>query len=162
MAATGPAPWGWAARDAGRAWTASTLSATVAGRCRFAGPAAGQPARTGQRALTTEDVKAIFRNISFTSAEPSGEQVTPKLGRPDNPLPLTDADAMRALAHPARIALLQHLALEGARTATECAPVVGLSPSACSYHLRQLARYGFVAQDQAAAATAGSGPGGPR
>ncbi|HEY7429726.1 MAG TPA: helix-turn-helix domain-containing protein [Streptosporangiaceae bacterium] len=90
--------------------------------------------------------------MSFTSPEPPDEPATPKLGRPDNPLPLTDADAMRALAHPARIALLQHLALEGARTATECAPVVGLSPSACSYHLRQLARYGFVAQDRGAAA----------
>jgi hypothetical protein len=76
----------------------------------------------------------------------------PKPGEPANPLPLTDADAMRALAHPARIGLMVHLALEGAHTATECAPVVGLSPSACSYHLRQLARYGFVEQDQAAAA----------
>lgn len=37
-------------------------------------------------------------------------------------------------------------------TATECAPVAALSPSACSYHLRQLARYGFVEQDHAAAA----------
>jgi len=59
---------------------------------------------------------------------------------------------MRALAHPARIALWQHLLLEGPATATECAPVAELSPSACSYHLRQLARYGFVEQDQAAAA----------
>lgn len=59
---------------------------------------------------------------------------------------------MRALAHPARIALWQHLGLEGPATATECAPVAGLSPSACSYHLRQLARYGFVEQDPAAAA----------
>jgi len=58
---------------------------------------------------------------------------------------------MRALAHPARIALWQHLLLEGPATATECAPIAGLSPSACSYHLRQLARYGFVEQDQQAA-----------
>ena len=59
---------------------------------------------------------------------------------------------MRALAHPARIALWQHLLFEGPATATECAPSAGLSPSACSYHLRQLARFGFVEQDQAAAA----------
>ena len=59
---------------------------------------------------------------------------------------------MRALAHPARIALWQHLLLEGPATATECAPVADLSPSACSYHLRQLARFGFVEQDQASAA----------
>jgi len=39
---------------------------------------------------------------------------------------------------------MQHLALEGPATATECADVAGLSPSACSYHLRALAKYGFV------------------
>jgi predicted ArsR family transcriptional regulator len=65
---------------------------------------------------------------------------------------LTDPETMRALAHPARIVLWQHLGLEGPATATECAAVAGLSPSACSYHLRQLARYGFVEQDLGAAA----------
>jgi hypothetical protein len=30
---------------------------------------------------------------------------------------------MRALAHPARIAILQHLVLDGPTTATECAEV---------------------------------------
>ena len=52
---------------------------------------------------------------------------------------------MRALAHPARLALLEHLARrpDGA-TATECATVVGLSPSATSYHLRTLAKMGFI------------------
>lgn len=51
---------------------------------------------------------------------------------------------MRALAHPARLALLQHLGHSGPATATECAGVVGLSPSAVSYHLRALARAGLV------------------
>lgn len=52
---------------------------------------------------------------------------------------------MRALAHPARLAILDHLLLnkEGT-TATECAEVVGLSPSATSYHLRALARTGMI------------------
>jgi hypothetical protein len=59
---------------------------------------------------------------------------------------------MRALAHPARIAILQHLVLDGPATAIECAEVAGLSPSACSYHLRALARYGFVGEDPASAA----------
>lgn len=67
------------------------------------------------------------------------------------PLLLTDPRQMRALAHPARIAILQHLALEGPATATECAAIAGLSPSACSYHLRTLARYGFVEEDRSAA-----------
>jgi DNA-binding transcriptional ArsR family regulator len=70
----------------------------------------------------------------------------------ENPIQITDPKALRALAHPARIAILQHLALDGPATATECAEIAGLSPSACSYHLRALARYGFVAEDRATAA----------
>jgi DNA-binding transcriptional ArsR family regulator len=66
---------------------------------------------------------------------------------PGNPLRLTDAGMMRALAHPARIAIWEHLGLEGPATATECAAITGLTPSACSYHLRTLARYGFVEED---------------
>lgn len=59
---------------------------------------------------------------------------------------------MRALAHPARLAILARLALEGPATATECAEAAGMSPSACSYHLRALASYGFVEEDPASAA----------
>jgi DNA-binding transcriptional ArsR family regulator len=55
-----------------------------------------------------------------------------------------DVVVMRALAHPARLGLLEHLAEAGPATATECADVVGLSPSAVSYHLRALARAGLV------------------
>jgi DNA-binding transcriptional ArsR family regulator len=76
----------------------------------------------------------------------------PEPGTPENPLRLTDPRMMRALAHPARIAILQHLGLDGPATATECAAVAGLSPSACSYHLRALARYGFVEEDPSSAA----------
>ncbi|HTZ94653.1 MAG TPA: helix-turn-helix domain-containing protein [Streptosporangiaceae bacterium] len=96
--------------------------------------------------------------MSFTSrddrpAEPANSSADPEaFGLPGKSIKLTDPETMRALAHPARIALWQHLLLEGPATATECAPVAALSPSACSYHLRQLARYGFVEQDQAAAA----------
>jgi len=71
---------------------------------------------------------------------------------PGNPLKLTDPRAMRALAHPARIAIWAHLGLRGPATATECAEVAGLSPSACSYHLRALAKYGFVEEDPDSAA----------
>lgn len=74
----------------------------------------------------------------------SGE---PPPGTPGNPVVLTDARVMRALAHPARIAIWEFIGLDGPATATECAAVVGLSPSACSYHLRTLARYGFVEED---------------
>jgi DNA-binding transcriptional ArsR family regulator len=73
-------------------------------------------------------------------------------GMPGNPVRLTDPKMMRALAHPARIAIWSHIALRGSITATECAEVAGLSPSACSYHLRTLAKYGFIEEDRAAAA----------
>jgi DNA-binding transcriptional ArsR family regulator len=60
---------------------------------------------------------------------------------------ITDPQVMRALAHPARIEIMEHLASTGvAVTATECARLVGLSPSATSYHLRELARYGLIEQ----------------
>ncbi|MEV4244920.1 winged helix-turn-helix domain-containing protein [Streptosporangium canum] len=58
--------------------------------------------------------------------------------------PLTDPTAMRALAHPARLAILNRLQSEGPATATEVADVVGVTPSAASYHLRMLAKYGFA------------------
>ncbi|MFI0422042.1 ArsR/SmtB family transcription factor [Spongiactinospora sp. 9N601] len=62
----------------------------------------------------------------------------------DRPMALSDPKAMRALAHPARLAMLTRLQIEGAATATEVAEVVGVTPSAASYHLRMLAKYGFV------------------
>jgi DNA-binding transcriptional ArsR family regulator len=57
---------------------------------------------------------------------------------------LTDARTMRALAHPVRIALLEALVIGGAMTATEVGERIGESPTTCSFHLRQLAKYGFV------------------
>jgi DNA-binding transcriptional ArsR family regulator len=78
-------------------------------------------------------------------AEPNAEAAA--VGTPRNPLRVTNPRMLRALAHPARLAILQFLVLEGPATATECAGVAGLSPSACSYHLRALAQYGFVEED---------------
>ena len=74
------------------------------------------------------------------------------VGTPGNPLKLTDARIMRALAHPARMAIWQSLGLDGPATATECAAIVGLSPSACSDHLRTLARYGIIEEDRTGSA----------
>jgi DNA-binding transcriptional ArsR family regulator len=51
---------------------------------------------------------------------------------------------MRALAHPARLAILEEMINGRAGTATEFAEVCGLTPSATSYHLRALARAGLV------------------
>ena len=62
----------------------------------------------------------------------------------DGDLLLDDPRALRALAHPARLAILDHLGAAGTATATACGAAVGVSPSAASYHLRALARYGLV------------------
>ena len=69
----------------------------------------------------------------------AGTHAAGRAAEPDL-LQITDPRMLRALAHPARIAILEHLALDGPATATQCADVAGLSPSACSYHLRALAQ----------------------
>jgi DNA-binding transcriptional ArsR family regulator len=76
--------------------------------------------------------KVIFRYISF------------------EPRQLTDPRELRALAHPVRLGLLEALAEHGPLTATDAAEHVGESPSSCSWHLRQLARFGFVEEAGAA------------
>lgn len=57
---------------------------------------------------------------------------------------LTDPRALRAYAHPIRLALLGLLRREGPRTATQAAAATGESVASCSFHLRQLAKYGLV------------------
>jgi DNA-binding transcriptional ArsR family regulator len=57
---------------------------------------------------------------------------------------VADPRAMRALAHPVRLALLDALGVRGPLTATEAGEAIGESPTTCSFHLRQLAKYGFV------------------
>jgi DNA-binding transcriptional ArsR family regulator len=59
-------------------------------------------------------------------------------------MPFDDAKTIRALAHPVRIALLEALVDAGTLTATEAGEHVGESPANASFHLRQLAKYGFV------------------
>ena len=60
------------------------------------------------------------------------------------PRKLTDPRAMRAVAHPVRIALLEVLGTDGPLTATQAGEHIGESPTTCSFHLRQLAKYGFI------------------
>ncbi|WP_433273152.1 ArsR/SmtB family transcription factor [Actinosynnema sp. CS-041913] len=65
------------------------------------------------------------------------------------PRRVSDVDALKALAHPLRVTLLQHLVAVGPRTASECAAEVGSTASNCSWHLRQLAKFGFVDRAEA-------------
>jgi len=55
-----------------------------------------------------------------------------------------DPRSIRALAHPARMAIIDALATGEVLTATECAELTGLSPSATAYHLKLLERYGLA------------------
>ena len=57
---------------------------------------------------------------------------------------ISDPKAIRALAHPLRLDLLQLLGAGGPTTAAQCGRVLGASQASCSFHLRQLAKYGFV------------------
>ncbi|MFF9428403.1 ArsR/SmtB family transcription factor [Streptomyces sp. NPDC014746] len=58
-----------------------------------------------------------------------------------------DAKGLRALAHPVRVQLLGLLRIHGPATATQLAERLALNSGAASYHLRQLAAAGFVAED---------------
>ncbi|MDQ1620978.1 MAG: hypothetical protein QOE19_3547 [Actinomycetota bacterium] len=63
---------------------------------------------------------------------------------PQSSIDVRDPRALRALAHPLRGRLLGLLRLDGPSTATLLGQRLGESSGATSYHLRQLAGYGFV------------------
>lgn len=79
----------------------------------------------------------------MSSEEPDDTPGAPPL--PDEePLNLTDPRAMRALAHPVRMALIELLGVTGTITATQASEVLGESPANCAFHLRTLAKYGLI------------------
>ncbi|MGH8776789.1 MAG: helix-turn-helix domain-containing protein [Jiangellaceae bacterium] len=59
-------------------------------------------------------------------------------------LRITDPQSIRALAHPLRLQLIDVLGEEPELTATRCAELTGESVASCSFHLRMLAKYGYV------------------
>lgn len=61
-----------------------------------------------------------------------------------------DARQIRVLAHPLRSRLVGELRLHGPATATRLAGVFATNTGATSYHLRQLAEVGLVAEDERA------------
>ena len=60
------------------------------------------------------------------------------------PRRLPDAASLQAVAHPTRLAMLDHLVAHGPKTATELAAEVQVSASNASWHLRRLCEAGFV------------------
>ena len=85
--------------------------------------------------MTSEHDPADVTETPEPGGEPRGER-----GR----LKLTDPKAIRALAHPVRWALLEALGQAGTLTATQASEMLGESPANCAFHLRTLAKYGFV------------------
>ncbi|HTW08495.1 MAG TPA: winged helix-turn-helix domain-containing protein [Acidimicrobiales bacterium] len=65
---------------------------------------------------------------------------------PEVPPPhrFSDPRSIRALAHPGRLAIIDALSAGEELTATQCAQLTGLSPSATAYHMKLLERYGFA------------------
>jgi DNA-binding transcriptional ArsR family regulator len=61
---------------------------------------------------------------------------------------VSDPKAVRALAHPLRIQLIGLLREHGPMTATGLAARVGESSGSTSYHLRELARHGLIAEER--------------
>ena len=72
----------------------------------------------------------------------------PKAPAARTTLTLTDPRAIRAIAHEARQQVIDELYSGSVLTATEAARICGLSPSAMSYHLRALEKWGIVVRDE--------------
>lgn len=75
------------------------------------------------------------------TGQPSSEPPLPTVVRPD-------PRSLRALSHPLRLQLLGLLRADGPATASQLGVRTGQSSGATSYHLRQLAQYGFVTDDE--------------
>lgn len=81
---------------------------------------------------STEPSPAHLDGITYRG--PSNEQV------------ISDPVRIRAMAHPVRLELLDYLDDAGKATATQCAAATGESVASCSYHLRVLAKHGYIEQ----------------
>ena len=82
------------------------------------------------------------------AASASAEKAIPvadtRVARNDQARKLTDPRAIRALAHPVRLTLLELLLREGPLTATQAGDLLDESPGNMSWHLQTLAKYGYV------------------
>ncbi|MCX4814333.1 helix-turn-helix domain-containing protein [Streptomyces sp. NBC_01239] len=84
---------------------------------------------------------------------PGPETPTERTPATPAPVELSDLAALKALAQPRRQRMLQHLTLHGPATSATLARALGLNTGSTSYHLRELARYGFVEETEAGAET---------
>lgn len=87
---------------------------------------------------------ATSREPQQRAGAPLPETGEPLAGRTH--LEVRDPKTMRALAHPVRMALLEAIRQADTQTltATEASELLGESPANCAFHLRTLAKYGFL------------------
>jgi Helix-turn-helix domain len=108
---------------------------------RYSAPDAAEP--TGVPGCDPGDPATWPGDVPAAGAEPAADQGTGPAPA-DGEVTLTDAKVMRALAHPLRMALLELFSVRQTLTATQASEALGESPANCAFHLRTLAKYGFV------------------
>src|SRR5690348_17095985 len=110
--------------------------------------ARGGPAQSGPTEAGAAEAGAAEAGAAEAEAAESGAAESASAGggeaRRRTVTRLTDPRALRAYAHPVRMALVGLLRTEGPLTATRAGELLGESSGTCSFHLRQLAKYGLV------------------
>ncbi|MFE4197158.1 ArsR/SmtB family transcription factor [Paenarthrobacter sp. NPDC056912] len=107
---------------------------------------------TGEAAARHNGARAPGSDPDYTDEVIANNQTSqasgdvPRRKRAEKTVEITDPKAIRALAHAARLEVISELyATQVSHTATELAARTGLTPSAMSYHLRALQKWGIVA-----------------
>ena len=100
-------------------------------RCRALMPAQDTDASSEPRPMS-DTGSADTKTSAARATQPSREIAEPK--------------AMRALAHPVRLDVLDAMRNEGELTATRAAELLKQSPGNMSWHLQTLAKYGFIVE----------------
>jgi predicted transcriptional regulator len=143
-----PDPARYAAGDgAGAADLARALGYDPDDPATWPGHAPAAPAAGSEPTGTTENSgnAAQAGNAAQVGNAAQAGTAAPAEARDDeDAVALTDAKAMRALAHPLRMTLLELFAVRETLTATQASEALGESPANCAFHLRTLAKYGFV------------------
>ena len=125
---------------------ANTGSPGAAGRraANTGSPGAADADRPSARDVSAETLAALEADLASDPGAAAESQRTERSPEGREWTNLTDPKAMRALAHPVRMSLLELLAAAGTLTATQASELLGESPANCAFHLRTLAKYGFV------------------
>ena len=109
----------------------------------YMSPARRPSGKTAPKRARPAQVASESAAASAASAASAAANESAGDSRPSRQV-ITDARAMRALAHPLRVALLETMRRDGEITATRAAELLDESPGNMSWHLQTLAKYGFV------------------